>query len=328
MKIKCLKCNCLITECTGWEMCFSWIYLLLTYDRHILYNQLYYLSQDVLWQGAVLFEEPIEAKATGAWWWRVQLQALLNHTRPSGPWGGKYTWCWGLCPFWGGCQNSSWSQHHCVILHRSSGICVCGLVLCRVWRPSAQDWLCLPVQLRHCRRGVGLHHRLELTVVIHHRQEQTLNGPALTVHSNSMLYLSWLLLFINIDNAHYLDIWRNFAKNENSASTFLTLMPFQTLLTLILPFKTKWWFKLPKGQKNTKVIRTTFCFCFFVFALFKDWKHKSLNWPFAKNRPPLHYCCYVRQTMALSRHTSCSHAVKNTSQSKEKTDNEPTNKAE
>lgn len=55
-----------------------------------------------------------------------------------------------------------------------------------------------------------------------------------------MLYLSWLLLFVNIDNAHYPVIRRNLVKNENSASTFLTLMPFQTLLTLILPFKTKW----------------------------------------------------------------------------------------
>ncbi len=35
----------------------------------------------------------------------------------------------------------------------------------------------------------------------------------------------------------------------------------------------------------------------------------------------LHYCCYVQQAVPLSLHTSCSHAVKNTSRSKEDTYN-------
>ncbi len=39
------------------------------------------------------------------------------------------------------------------------------------------------------------------------------------------------------------------------------------------------------------------------------------------------YCCYVRQAMLLS-HYTCSHAVKNTSLSKEETDNTPTDKKE
>ncbi len=43
---------------------------------------------------------------------------------------------------------------------------------------------------------------------------------------------------------------------------------------------------------------------------------------------PLHYCCYVQQAMPFSRHTSCSHTVKNTSRSKEETDNVPTDKTE
>ncbi len=38
----------------------------------------------------------------------------------------------------------------------------------------------------------------------------------------------------------------------------------------------------------------------------------------------LSYCCYTRQIMPLSHYTSCSHTVKNTSQSKEKTDSVPT----
>ncbi len=42
----------------------------------------------------------------------------------------------------------------------------------------------------------------------------------------------------------------------------------------------------------------------------------------------LSYCCYGWQAMALSRHTSCSHAVKNTLRSKEETDNTPTDKTE
>ncbi len=43
---------------------------------------------------------------------------------------------------------------------------------------------------------------------------------------------------------------------------------------------------------------------------------------------PLSYCCYVRQAMALSCHTPCSHEIKNTSQSKEETDNMLTDKTE
>ncbi len=42
----------------------------------------------------------------------------------------------------------------------------------------------------------------------------------------------------------------------------------------------------------------------------------------------LSYCCYVRQAMPLSHYTSHSHAVKNTSRSKEETDNVPTDKTE
>ncbi len=42
--------------------------------------------------------------------------------------------------------------------------------------------------------------------------------------------------------------------------------------------------------------------------------------------PTLSYCCHDRQTMPLSHYTSCSHAVKNTSQSKEETDNTLTEK--
>ncbi len=41
----------------------------------------------------------------------------------------------------------------------------------------------------------------------------------------------------------------------------------------------------------------------------------------------LSYCCHDRQTMPLSHYTR-SHAVKNTSQSKEETDNTPTEKTE
>ncbi len=52
-------------------------------------------------------------------------------------------------------------------------------------------------------------------------------------------------------------------------------------------------------------------------------------WTDSSKRPiPLRYCCYVRQAMLLSHHTSCSHAVKNTSRSKEETDNVPTDKTE
>ncbi len=51
------------------------------------------------------------------------------------------------------------------------------------------------------------------------------------------------------------------------------------------------------------------------------------NWPFAKTRPLPYFCC-VRQAVVLSRHTSCSHAVKNTSRSKEDNDNAPTDKTE
>ncbi len=42
--------------------------------------------------------------------------------------------------------------------------------------------------------------------------------------------------------------------------------------------------------------------------------------------PPLSYC-YVQQ-VPLSHYTSCLHAVENTSQSKEETDNTPTDKTE
>ncbi len=42
----------------------------------------------------------------------------------------------------------------------------------------------------------------------------------------------------------------------------------------------------------------------------------------------LSYCCYTRQTMPLSNYTFSSHTVKNTSQSKEETDNVPTDKKE
>ncbi len=42
----------------------------------------------------------------------------------------------------------------------------------------------------------------------------------------------------------------------------------------------------------------------------------------------LSYCCYARQAMPLSHYTPCSHAVKNTSRSKEETDNTPTDKTE
>ncbi len=52
------------------------------------------------------------------------------------------------------------------------------------------------------------------------------------------------------------------------------------------------------------------------------------NWAFPKTRPPLSYCCYVRQAMLLLHHTSCSHVVKNTLQSKEETDNTPTDNTE
>ncbi len=48
----------------------------------------------------------------------------------------------------------------------------------------------------------------------------------------------------------------------------------------------------------------------------------------SQNPPTLSYCCHDRQTMPLSHYTSCSHAVKNTSQSKEETDNTPTEKTE
>ncbi len=52
-------------------------------------------------------------------------------------------------------------------------------------------------------------------------------------------------------------------------------------------------------------------------------------WTDSLKRPtPLHYCCYVRQAILLSHHTSCSHAVKNTLRSKEETDNVPTEKTE
>ncbi len=50
--------------------------------------------------------------------------------------------------------------------------------------------------------------------------------------------------------------------------------------------------------------------------------------PLQNAPPPLSYSCYVRQAMALSRNTSCSHAVKNTSRRKEETDNAPTDKTE
>ncbi len=43
---------------------------------------------------------------------------------------------------------------------------------------------------------------------------------------------------------------------------------------------------------------------------------------------PLRYCCYVWQAMVLSRHTSCSHVVKNISRSKEETDNALMDKTE
>ncbi len=48
----------------------------------------------------------------------------------------------------------------------------------------------------------------------------------------------------------------------------------------------------------------------------------------SQNPPTLSYCCHDRQTMPLSHNTSCSHAVKNTSQSKDETDNTPTEKTE
>ncbi len=44
----------------------------------------------------------------------------------------------------------------------------------------------------------------------------------------------------------------------------------------------------------------------------------------SQNPPTLSYCCYARHTM----HYTCSHAVKNTSQSKEETDNTLTEKTE
>ncbi len=47
----------------------------------------------------------------------------------------------------------------------------------------------------------------------------------------------------------------------------------------------------------------------------------------SQNPPTLSYCCYAQHTMPLS-HYTCSHAVKNTLQSKEETDNTPTEKTE
>ncbi len=56
-------------------------------------------------------------------------------------------------------------------------------------------------------------------------------------------------------------------------------------------------------------------------------KHMELYKTNNKNRP-LRYGCFVRYPMLLSRHTSCSHAVKYTLRSKEETDNAPTDKTE
>ncbi len=47
-----------------------------------------------------------------------------------------------------------------------------------------------------------------------------------------------------------------------------------------------------------------------------------------KTRPPLVTVAMTDKTMPLSHYTSCSHAVKNTLQSKEETDNTPTEKTE
>ncbi len=65
----------------------------------------------------------------------------------------------------------------------------------------------------------------------------------------------------------------------------------------------------------------------FFYMAFQNTSMWLDNWPFIKTRP-LSYCCYVRRSMALSHHTSCSHAVWNTSRSKEETENALTDKTE
>lgn len=101
--------------------------------------------------------------------WRFQTLPLLNHRGPHRFGGWKHSGRWGLRPGWGSRQSRFWPEYRGVFPHRCPGLGYGRPLLCWIWGPSTQDWICVSIHLRHGRRAVGLHHWLESHPVICHR---------------------------------------------------------------------------------------------------------------------------------------------------------------